>query len=46
MTPEKCAETWKEICFILSKSVSQNMIEKDFEGPCGKGSRNSWLERI
>jgi predicted Zn-ribbon and HTH transcriptional regulator len=32
MTPEQNADKWKEICFILSKSVSQKMIEKDFEG--------------
>jgi len=31
MTQEKCAETWKEICFILSKSISQDMNEKEFE---------------
>jgi len=31
MTPEKSAETWKEICFILSTSVSLKMSEKDFE---------------
>ena len=31
MTPEKIAETWKEICFILSKSVSPTMNEKEYE---------------
>ena len=31
MTPEKCAEIWREICFILSKSVSQDMLENEFE---------------
>ena len=31
MSPEKWTETWKEICFILSKSVSPKMNEKDFE---------------
>ena len=31
MTPDKAKETWKEICFILSKSVSEKTNEKDFE---------------
>ena len=26
------ADTWKEICFALSESISQKVIEKDFEG--------------
>ena len=32
MTPEQHADTWKEICFILSESISQKVNEKDFEG--------------
>jgi len=31
MAPEKCVEIWKEICFILSKSISRKMDEKEFE---------------
>jgi len=31
MTPDQARETWKEMCFILSKSVSEKTNEKDFE---------------
>ena len=31
MTPEQCADKWEEICYVLSKSASQNINEKEFE---------------
>ncbi len=36
MSPEK----WKEICFILSKSVSPKMSEKDFENQVVRWGRH------
>jgi hypothetical protein len=32
MTIKQHEDTWKEICFILSESISQKVNEKDFEG--------------
>jgi len=45
MTPEQCADKWEEICYVLSKSASQNINEKEFEYHVGKAVETlGWKE--